>query len=369
MTRGTRVNQIAAGAQVWLWRSHKPRREGPMDLRTIAIIRSKIASQLNIVAGLAGKYQNAGVCEDLVCLDNEINLKTFHITSPNELTGRINELEIEVRMLEILYKLRNGFNMEDIDMAEKNIKKIGIVQADQASTFRCINKICTGAMEIIVSESQIQCKSCGMIFDLYGAMFRNKAHKDSSVRTTTANSKSHEYQGTFLKYYKEITGQLPCVLEEAKEQELRQLINEDTKLRPTCRDMRIYLKKCGLSKYNNRVPYFLREYTKRDLVVFTAQEYQIFQTYFIFICTIIEEIKSSLPTERSNNIQKNYIFYKIAQNFITDPEKLELIETLTQFPNQATLIKYDNVMELVCQKLAEMGLNFPYRVTPLRLAP
>jgi len=345
--------------------------------KTIDIIRSKINNQIQEAIDFALIYDETAVPK-FKEIHDVFTLNSFDIVKPAELVQKVHELNIEGQLMDVMRSLRNSMNISEYDEVCARIKKLSVANnidiSTQSRIMTCISLNCGGKMEVIAKDSQIRCTKCAMIMDLEGTIHANTGGgggelSGSRKNNNSSNSKSHEYQTTFLKCYKEITGQIPCTLEPEKEAELRRIVSADKRLRIGCKDMRINLRQCGLSKYNNRVPYFLKEYAKMDLVIFTPEEYQIFQMYFIHICTIIEEIKTSILNDRRNNINRNFIFYKIAQNFITDLEKLELIENLIPFPNQATLIKYDLAMKHVCVEMERLGFNFPYRATPMRVLP
>lgn len=231
---------------------------------------------------------------------------------------------------------------------------------------KCLH--CGGEMIILPNDSCVRCSQCTLEIDTFGSISMANRQTNNG-RVSVGGSRSNEYRSIFERCMREITGEITCDLDQAFAEKLRKLIESNRRPFVTCREMRIYLKQLGATKYNSKIPYLIKTFTNSPAVKFSMEEQHFLQIYFICICVIIDEIKKDVLPDRKNSIYRYFIFYKAALACIIDAEKIAIIESLISFPNMTTLIRYDKMMKDVCARMKERGLNLEYKPTPIYLCP
>lgn len=346
-------------------------------------LANRISYQINLIRQILDIYQRVSeegvkqyndIFEEII---DEYNINTADLiastnsNSNDQLEDMISILNTESKIIELFNKLRAAeeFRLNKSlseDMWEHHNNQL--IRYQSVSRGKPVLKCssCGGNVVIDSKTSTIRCESetCGATEIVSGVM-NNISNMGTQIKQTVGTGREHENN-----LRKAINDLLNDNIQQIPKEDLDKImyaiIHNKRRLITsiTCDDVRIILKKLRLTIYNDKIPSILRRFATRIVYLFTENELALIDYYFKEASNIFDSHIKTM--KRSNQIGKNFKIYKIAESIIDDNDRLDAIASLIHFPNQDTLIRYDNIWRATCEIMHSRGIRIKFKTTPYK---
>jgi hypothetical protein len=219
---------------------------------------------------------------------------------------------------------------------------------------------CGIKMKVYPDSSELKCESCGYITILYGTVFEDTQFYNQEGNT----SKNGRYDPS--RHCKSWICKIQAMdntdiekkcLDQVMYCIKRDNIKDNRKL--SCSQIRLYLKECHYTKYNDHVPLIRKLLTGVIPPQLTRQELISFYNLFDKAVTMFESTK---PDGKSNTMYYPYIIYKILESILHNSMRKRRILECIHLQGRDTLINSDNLWELICNKVPEITFKNTDRI-------
>lgn len=257
-------------------------------------------------------------------------------------------------------KLSAGLN-NDLKSIKKLYKSIITINVDIKEKKNTIETCeCGRRMTVLPGRSEMICDSCKSITLITGTVFED--HQFYSQEGQKTKHSAYDPMRHYRVWMERITArenkQFPdsdlTLITHCLERDGYQLKSPNCRLH--CKELRIYLSECKLTKYNNHVPMLLKVLTgKTPPIIDNKYDRKIEQMFRVAI-----EIYETIDNARNNKPYYPYFIYKIIEQiFMGDPYTLEILKFI-HLQGEKTLIKNDTLYKKIC---AESNGLLTYRPT------